>query len=478
MHITMPSIWPVTAHTQHVGAGSIFVAINGFNQNGEQYISEALARSASTIVVADTAKLAVNTIENIADHRATLIKVPNTRLALATLSAQAAGYPAQKLEIIGITGTKGKTTTVFLLEHILRCAGISTARITGVNNSINGNVIPSSLTTPQPDYLHQFFKVCVEHGVTHVVMEVAAQALSLDRVATVQFSHTVFTNFAREHLEFYKNMDEYCTAKLHIFKQAKDGGLHLINGDDPFCTRATYTVPCVQTFGFLPSSTIQAHEVHVEHGVSIAIDNHIFYCPGLIGHFNAQNMLAACLVARACAVSPQCINKALATFSPVPGRMEPYAMPNGATCIIDYAHNPSSYEALLSTLRPRTDCLIVLFGASGTRDAGKRPYMGAIAAQYADHIILTSDNPGMVDAFSIINDIIAGIPVEHRYKVIIETDREQAICRGYSLTCPNALLVLLGKGTDEYQVIQGARHYFSERNIILKLQNSQFLIDK
>jgi UDP-N-acetylmuramoyl-L-alanyl-D-glutamate--2,6-diaminopimelate ligase len=464
--MNVPSIFPVTAHTDHVGADTTFVAIRGFSHDGVVHIPEALKRGAMTIVVAEDAALSSDTVRMMQEYHATLLPVQHTRLALAELAAHAAGYPSQKLNIIGITGTKGKTTTVFLLEHILRHAGVRVARITGVSNSINGIPLPANLTTPQPDYLHQFFKLCVQQGVTHVVMEVAAQALSLERVATLMFDGVIFTNIAREHFEFYQNMDDYFAAKFRIFNQTDSTSYCLVNGDDARCATIQEGVPSVITYGFGTASMVCATVQNALQGITIQCEQEQYICPSLIGHYNAENLLAVCLMARYYDVSVEVINTALATFRAVPGRMEKYLLPNGALAIIDYAHNPSSYKALLSTLRALTDHLIVLFGASGTRDKGKRPLMGAVAADYADLIILTADNPGPEDALKIIDDIAVGISEEQQHKIIKEQDRACAIQRAYAHSRTHSIIVLLGKGTDEYQVIKGVKHIFSEREIV------------
>jgi UDP-N-acetylmuramoyl-L-alanyl-D-glutamate--2,6-diaminopimelate ligase len=465
----MPLLFPVTAHTQHVGPGSSFVAIKGFSQDGAGHIPEALKRGAHTIVVETGTLLSPETIACINDHNATLVSVPNTRSALAQLSAHAAGNPAQHLKIIGITGTKGKTTSTFLLEHILHNSGIKTARITGVTNRINGYEMPACLTTPQPDYLHQFFKLCVEQGVTHVVMEVAAQALSLDRVHTVVFDGIIFTNIAREHLEFYATMEEYFATKCRIFEHTTEQSICLVNSDDPQCAMLVQHFPSAVSYGFNKNGMIQAQTVDTQCALIVDLEGNKFTCPSLIGHYNAQNLLGICIMALKLGLSAEKINTALATFGSIPGRMEKYLLPNQALCIIDYAHNPSSYAALLSTLRPLTDHLIVIFGASGTRDKGKRPLMGAQAAAYADLIILTTDNPGPEDPFTIMHDIAAGIPAAAQCVIIKEPDRARAIEIGYAQSRKNSIIALLGKGPDEYQVIQGIKYRFSERELVQSL---------
>ncbi len=468
--IAMPTIYPVTAHTQHVGSGSTFVAIKGFKEDGVQFIPDALARGATKIVVADDAVITDEVQHAIRRHNAQLVRFQNTRQALAELSAEAAGYPAQKLKIIGFTGTKGKTTSVYLLEHILRMNGFKTARITGVANMICGQEIPASLTTPQPDYLHQFFKLALEQGVTHVVMEVAAQALSLNRVDTVIFDAALFTNLGREHFELYQTMEEYCAIKTRIFEHTTKNFLCLVHAADKWALSYADATRNILPYGFGIDTAYGAQLGKTYPGVTFQRSGVTIACPSLIGLYNAQNLLGAVLVAEQYGLSAAQINAALEGFGIIPGRMEKYELPGNVTAIIDYAHNPSSYEALLSTLRPLTKQLIVLFGASGTRDKGKRPLMGAAAAQFADALVLTSDNPGPEDPMHIISCIKAGVPEDAAVIIIEEPDRARAIQKAHAIAKPGAIIALLGKGPDEYQVIQGQKNKFSERAILKELQ--------
>lgn len=470
--VSMPTIYPVTAHTQHVGPGSTFVAIKGFKEDGVQFIESALERGATRIIVAEDAHIAEPIAEAIATGGACLMRVSNARNALATLSAQAAGYPARKLTIVGFTGTKGKTTSVYLLEHILRMNGFKTARITGVTNMICGQELPSSLTTPQPDYLHQFFKLALEQGVTHVIMEVAAQALSLNRVDTINFDAALFTNLGREHFEFYENMEEYCAIKRHIFDHTAPDSLCLVHAADPWASATQDAERTIVRYGFDDGDKgYRAENPSAHPAVSFTLNGEIIRCKNLIGLYNAQNLLGAILVAQRYGLSTNQINNALESFGTIPGRMERYSLPRNITAIIDYAHNPSSYEALLSTLRPLTSNLIVVFGASGMRDKGKRPLMGAAAAQFADCLILTSDNPGYEDPLDIIACIKAGVPAEKHAAILEEPDRACAIQKAYAMASLGAIIALLGKGPDEYQVIYGQKTRFSERAILKELGN-------
>lgn len=472
----MPQIFPVTCHTDHVGPGSTFVAIQGKRENGLDYVPRALAQGATTIIVQQNTIIPPALEQQILQAGATVLYVDNTRRALASLSAEALHYPATALRIIGITGTKGKTTTCYVLEHILRSAGYKTALLSSVANKIVDTTLETELTTQHPDYLHVFFDQCVKAGVDYVIMEVAAQALSLDRVYGLTFDGIIFTNFDKEHGEFYHTLDDYFNAKFLIFQQAKSDAQVLINADDMWGQKIlamhkkflsfSCSVPTAPYSATLNQNSIAGLNFTIAcNGLAYS-----YACPMLIGVFNGYNLTAAVSMAHALGISAEHITRALITFSGVPGRLQQHHLASGARCFIDKAHNPSSFHAVLSTLRSITDHLIVVFGAGGDRDATKRPLMGAVAVHYADVIILTSDNPRSEDPRVIIQEIFAGIPAEHLHKVIIEVDRYSAIKKAYALSNANSVIALLGKGPDEYELVKGVKTHFSEREIITSLR--------
>jgi UDP-N-acetylmuramyl-tripeptide synthetase len=501
--MNIPSIFPVTCHTDFVGQNSCFVAIEGYSDNGIKYIKQAIEKGARTIVVHHSVVLDDELCTFIEAHNVVVERVDNTRKALANLSAQAAEFPAQKLKIIGITGTKGKTTTSFLLEHILSVAGYKTALISSAQNRICGNNFPAPLTTPQPDYLQQFLKLCVDEDVDYVVMEVAAQALTLHRVEGITFCGVIFTNFSLEHLEFYPTLDDYFKAKSLIFLSVSEDAPLLINADDEHGQQLLDQYQNAFAYGFLTPSSVsydgdpswsgteigeKMNSLYDYHGTFLTDPTQLielsvqyqdateecyepdnFVCPVLFGAYNAYNVLAASSMVQALYVHPGIIKRALQTFPGVPGRLQEHVLPNGARCFIDYAHNPESFKAVLSTLRALTDHLIVVFGAGGGRDKSKRPMMGNIASQIADIVVITSDNPRLEDPVTIAQDIVCGIAAESHHKVVQELDRKCAIELAYHLSDNGSIIVLLGKGPDEYQIIGTTKHYFSERQIVEQL---------
>ena len=468
----LPVIFPVTSHTKHVGQGSTFVALRGSFHDGIDFIEEALSKGATTIVVAQSSFVSESILVALKKHNAQLIRIDSPRRALAYLSAQAAGFPAEKLSLIGITGTKGKTTTTFLVEHIFRSAGYTTAVLSTVRNSIGATIFETDLTTRQPDYLHQFFALCVKHTIDKVIIEVAAQASSLNRTDGIMFDGFIFTNFSQEHGEFYATLKEYFDAKKLLALQLKPDCPLVLNADDSSVALLGKEIGRPALFFGESSSNTVTYSLDTTNlsalSGSLIFDGiaYPFKAPALAGKFNIYNCMAAATLAYALDIDPKIICAALETFLGVPGRMQKHMLPNNACAFIDYAHTPSSFEAILETLRPLTSQLIVVFGCGGDRDKTKRSVMGKIAAEYADYVVLTSDNPRSEDPLDIINTIVRGIPENKRANCFIEIDREKAIRKAYELSSARSVIALLGKGPDEYQLIKGVKIPFSEREIL------------
>lgn len=469
--VTLPKIWPVSCHTDYIGKNSTFVAIKGQKQDGIDFVPLALQKGARTIVAEYTADISPEIIQAIKDAEAQLTFVPNARRSLALLSASAWNNPADKLKIIGITGTKGKTTTSWLLHHILASSGYKTALLSTVKNKINDQEFVTQLTTAHPDYLHAFFHACVNAGIEYVVMEVAAQALSLHRTVGLEFDGIIYTNFAQSHGEFYSTEWEYFEAKKLIFEQAKTNAPLFINADDE---KLAPLLAQYRPISFGLNADIHASSVEnsingiraeIKWGSKIVA----VHCPALIGSFNLYNILAATGMALQLGASSDSISSALKTFSGISGRLERYDLRQGAVCFIDHAHNPLSFGAVLPLLRSLTDHLIVVAGAGGDRDTQMRPVLGRLMADYADYIFITTDNPRSENPADIIAAIYAGVPADKKNNVTCELDREVAIKKAVALAGKNSIIALLGKGPEQYQIIGTQKIPFSEKNIILHL---------
>ncbi len=478
----LPTHFPVTCHTKHVGPGSTFVAINGFITNGITFIPQALAQGANNIIV-DELYATNDLIDLCNQHNATLIPVAHPRQTLATLAAIAVDNPADKLTIIGITGTKGKTTTAFITEHLLRKAGYKTALISSIYNKILDTTEQSSHTTPEADFLHMFFARCVQEGVTHVVMEVSSHALSLSRVHGITFTAVGFSNLAADHLDFYHTMDNYFAAKTQLFLQTSKQSTIVVNADNEWSAQALaaaqqsahITGATVYSYGQEEASDNSHYSMNIHHascdGIEIVLEHRppvFITCKQLFGVFNCYNIGMASLIGLHLGLSYSDITRGIDSFPGVPGRLQRHVLKNGALCFVDYAHNPSSVEAVLKTLRPFTSDLIVVIGCGGDRDKTKRPVMGALASVLGNKAIITDDNPRTEDSQDIIAQILAGIPSDTSTTIHVIPNRREAIAFAARLAQPDSIIALLGKGHENYHLVGNEKFHFDDFEEISK----------
>lgn len=465
--ILFSQIYPVTCHTSHVGPGSVFVAINGFKVQGSSFVAEAIERGARHIVLHESEK---SFAESLPAEGVSFSFVSDCREALATLSSAALDYPSNKLKVIGITGTAGKTSTVFLIEHILRGAGYRTALLSSVENKIGDCVVESELTTPESDYLHMFFDACVKEGVDYVIMEVSSHALALKRVYGISFDAVGFTNLSPEHMDFHPTMEHYFETKFRLFSQVKEHGAIVINAEDEWGARAMEKLPKkVISFGIKSGDYKFSLQRSDFTGLSLFAERDDTVLEvSLFGEFNAYNLGMAYIICKSLGVASGAIVEALKTFPGVPGRLQMYKLKNGAIAFVDFAHKPSAFEAVLKTLRPCTDDLIVLFGCGGDRDRTKRPVMGRLAALYGDKVVVTDDNPRDEDRFSIAKEIIDGISLRERSKVKHLCERAEAIRHAVDISRSGSIIALLGKGHENYYLCKGKKYYFSDWEEIRK----------
>lgn len=462
----MNMIFPVTSHTDHVGRGTTFVAVKGFKHDGVSFIEDALKKGASKIVITHD-QYSPEREALCQKYNAALLCVDDTRKALATLSAEATGHAHKKLKIIGVTGTKGKTTTAFLLHHILQKSDHKTALISTICTKIGSEVTPAQRTTPESDYLHFLFQKCVEKNITHVVMEVSSHALSLDRVHGLTFDGAVFTNLGRDHLDFHETMEQYLEAKMMLFNMIKPGGIGVMNADNEWCkNRIRSAAEQAKNYTLISVGQEQTSDAHEHYRLSIvdATCDGIELClmakPPLLlesrtlaGVFNAYNVAMAATICKHLEIAYTQISKAVGSFTGVPGRMQKHTLTNGALGFVDFAHEPTSMEAVLNLLRPFTQHLIVVFGCGGDRNPQRRSLMGNCAARLADTIIVTSDNPRSEDPNKIIDEIIEGIAPELRGKIERNVDRAEAIQHAAALSKNTSIIAVLGKGHETYQII-------------------------
>lgn len=457
---------PVTAHTKYVSHGSTYVVIKGEQTDGADYIGEAIDKGAQTIVVQKDHQKAISYVTHLKARGLKIKYVSNARLALAQLSASAWSFPAKKITCIGITGTKGKSTSCFLLEHVLRKSGYRTALISSIYNGVNGKFEKAELTTPQSDYLQAFLSDCIQRGVTHVIIEVSAQALSLYRLIGIEFDVVLYTNFSPAHGEFYSSEQDYFLAKSKLLNYLKEHATIFVNGDDERLKPLIQDKKTVRTFGFSASNNICA-QLLINDYVSINLYNYMYACQVLIGKFNAYNILGVIAISHLLGIENKWLAHAITEFQGVPGRMQIVHLPHGVRCVIDKAHDPSSFRAALPILANMGERLILVFGAGGQRDRSMRPAMGAIAAQYASQIILTTDDPRYENPAAIMDDIYAGIPRAVRHNVLLIEDRRCAIIQALHLASAETVIAILGKGSETYQEIAGVKHHFDERAIVL-----------
>lgn len=461
----MPDFFPVTCHTNRVTQGSTFVAIKGTYHDGASYIPQALERGATTIIIDQTStSVALETLCK--QHNAELIPVSNTRKELALRAAKASGYAWEKLKLIGVTGTKGKTTTTYLTEHLLKASGYSTAIAGSIVNRIGNDEDTSINATPESDYLHQFFAQCVAQNIEYVVLEISSHALSMFRIHGLEFDAVGFTNLAVDHLDYHQTMDNYFAAKMQLLNMIKPGGRIVINADAEWgqqaITWAEHNVPhaTITTFSEQKNTS---HKLFINSttfdGIEFSLNATHIHCPTLFGRFNAYNIAMAALLCADVTVNP---SAAFATFKGVPGRLQYHRLANGAHAFVDYAHNAFSVQETLRMLRAHTQQLIVVFGCGGNKPRERRFGMGKAAAEFADIIILTDDNPRFENRMDIINDILTGIPENKRDNVICIPDRDKAICAAAQQAQPHAIIALLGKGHQMFYEVNGKKEYFSD----------------
>jgi UDP-N-acetylmuramoyl-L-alanyl-D-glutamate--2,6-diaminopimelate ligase len=458
--------------------GAVFVAVRGFHSDGHRFVEQALRQGAVAAVVEAGSDLA-------APPGARLIRVADSRAALAALAAAFYGQPSKRLRLVGITGTNGKTTTSYLIKSIIE-ATVGLAGLIGtIDYRIGDTVYPAPNTTPESLDLQRLLSEMVDAGAKHCVMEVSSHALALGRTAGCEFATAVFTNLTQDHLDFHRDMDDYFRAKLRLFTGLAPGASAVVNSDDPRAeTIIGSTAAKVLTTGIAGRADVRP-EGAVRHGISglastaatpagpVAVES------PLVGRHNVYNILSAIGAGVSLGFTPAGIARGIENMKAVPGRMEKVAEGQPFGVVVDYAHTEDALARLLEAVREiAAGRVITLFGCGGDRDRTKRPKMGAAALAGSDIVVVTSDNPRTEDPLAIIEEIETGmagrgikaspakfLPAARngRKPYFVIPDRREAIEWAVRTAGPGDVVVLAGKGHEDYQIVGGTKHHFDDR---------------
>ena len=470
----------LTSDSRKVTAGSAFVCIMGAVSNGHTYIQDVIGKGARLIVVSSKYDYMQHFLDARIPENVTVVETDDTRLAYALMSAAWFGYPAEKLFTIGITGTKGKTTTTYMIRNVLESCGHKTGLIGTIETIIGDEHKPAHNTTPESYEIQESFAKMVEAGCEAVVMEVSSQGLMLNRTAGIQFNIGVFTNIEPDHIgpNEHSSFEDYLSCKAKLFRQCDIG---IVNADDAHVDRILADATCkVEKYGFSETADIRAadKELLYEHGklgtkyhVSGLVNLDIELC--MPGNFSIYNSLCAIAVTRHFNVDEQRLKKALYDVR-VRGRIDivDLAKVNAScsdfTIMVDYAHNAMALESLLKTLREYNPKRIVtVFGCGGNRDRDRRFEMGEVSGRLSDFTIITSDNPRNEEPDAIIADIVTGISRTSGKHVEI-ADRREAIKYAVDNAQPGDVIVVAGKGHEDYQEIKGVKHHMDDRELIIE----------
>jgi UDP-N-acetylmuramyl-tripeptide synthetase len=452
----------VVHDSRRSSAGSLFVAVRGRVTDGNQFVAAARKKGA----------LAVCSEEPPSGEGA-WVQVADAREALATVSAALLGDPARSLELVGVTGTNGKTTTAYLVDAALRAAGETVGLVGTVEYRVGDRIAEAVRTTPEASDLHALFREMVDAGCRQAVLEVSSHSLDLKRVHGLEFRVAVFTNLTRDHLDYHGDMDAYFAAKRMLFERhLRADGHAVVNLDDDRAGEiARASRAAVWTYSLEnPKADLLAEDVRL----SLDLTRFRARTPAgplevetaLVGAFNVQNCLAAIGAGLALGLAPGAVQKGVASLRGVPGRMERVVAGQDFTVLVDYAHTDDALKNLLETVRGLTPRRVVtVFGCGGDRDRTKRPLMGAVASRLSDVVVLTSDNPRSEPPEAILEDVRRGIPAARAATTLVVPDRRDAIARALEMGGEGVVVVIAGKGHETYQVLRDRTVPFDDRQV-------------
>ena len=459
----------ITTHSAQVSPGHLYIAIHGTNLDGHDFIPQAIDNGAAAIITngRDVGQLPVPQI-----------KVANPRRAASFTAAEYYGHPSKKMSVVGITGTNGKTTTAGLISAMLKAAGEKVAQIGTLGTIAEGYCQEKTLTTPDPIALHKVLFDLRQDGFTHIVMEASSHAIDQSRVADVDFNFTVFTNLSPEHLDYHGTMADYFQAKLKLFTALPRTATAIVNMETDYgqaifdkCAVPVVTTALEKTGDvFFKDYQISLAGIHgtIQAGeITYTVDSL------LIGKFNAENILCAIATGNAMGLTQNAIKNGLKQCANIPGRMESFALRSGATALIDYAHTPAAYDKVLSTIKDivaEQGSLHIVFGCGGDRDRTKRAKMATSAEQFGYYCYVTPDNPRMEELAVITSDIVSGFRA-NEYAVF--DDRGTGLRHALDRATENDVVVILGKGREDYQEINGKKIPYSDLEIINEYRDAR-----
>ena len=463
MKIQDIQITGIACDSRKVSPGFAFVAIKGSSQDGHKFIDQALDNGAAVIVHQSP-------LESVRqEDKCLFIQVDDTRKELGRLAAQFYGRPSERIKVIAVTGTNGKTTITYLIESLLAASGFNPAVIGTINYRFNGKVVASNNTTPGSLDLQSLLADMLKGSVDYTVMEVSSHSLDQDRTEGVKFSRAIFTNLTQDHLDYHGTIDNYFRAKAKLFKNMPKDSVSIINNDSPYAKDIiSLTGSRVLTYGLTEDCDVYASGIDFgASGTSFTAHTplgKLNISSALIGRYNVYNILASIALAVSEGLKTDQISTAIRGFKLVPGRLERIDGAQDFSVFVDYAHTDDALRSVITALRELTQKkIIVVFGCGGDRDKAKRPKMGKVVSELADFAIVTSDNPRGEEPARIIKDILKGIGKDN-YKIVEE--RGAAIKEALSMARSGDIILIAGKGHETYQIAKGKRMPFDDREVV------------
>ena len=452
----------VQIDSRKVQPGDLFVALRGTQVDGHEYIEKAIGQGATAVVC-----------ESLPQHVSedvTYLVYPDTELAVGPLATACAGNPSQRMKLVGVTGTNGKTTIATVLYNMFRRMGYKCGLCSTVCNYIDGRPIPTECTTPDAVTLNNLLGQMADEGCEYAFMEVSSHSVAQHRIGGLTFAGGIFTNLTRDHPDYHKTFENYRDAKKAFFDALPREAFAVTNADDRNgMVMVQNTRAQVKTYSVRGAADFRGRILEESfEGMNLEMDGREVFVQ-FVGRFNVSNLLAVYAAAVLLGVEPDEALVQLSAMKPVNGRFESIRSPKGVTAIVDYAHTPDALVNVLQTindvLQHRGECWTVC-GAGGNRDRGKRPIMAKVAVENSDRVIITSDNPRFEDPQAIIDDMLAGLSEEQRQSVLSIVDRREAIRTACMLAKPGDVILVAGKGHEDYQIVQGVKHHFDDHEVI------------